>query len=80
MAAPATMKEITVTTMFWKKVKSVDQNRVYRCKRAIESGDMKIIKIRENPQYLFLSKSAQWATETFGVKSVTILAERSSKE
>jgi len=37
---------------------------------------MKIIKMRENPQYNFLSESAQGDTDTFGVKSITILAKK----
>ena len=45
-------------------------------KQAIESGGMKIVKIRENPQYSFMTESAQWATGEFGVKSVTVLAEK----
>jgi SAM-dependent methyltransferase len=47
-----------------------------RFKRSIEVGNMKIVKIRENPQYHFLSDSAQSATKTFGVKSVSILAKK----
>ena len=30
--------------------------------------------VRENPEYRFISDSAQGATETFGVKSVSVLA------
>jgi|TARA_B100000315_G_scaffold168466_1_gene156976 hypothetical protein len=37
---------------------------------------MKIVKIRENPKYHFLSNSAQSATKTFGVMSVSILAKK----
>lgn len=47
-------------------------------RKAIESGGMKIITVRENPQYAFLSKSAQGAAKEFGVKSVTILAEKTN--
>ncbi len=45
-------------------------------KSAIEKAGMKIISIKENPQYQFLSKSAQGASKDFGVKSVSILAEK----
>ncbi len=45
-------------------------------KEVIESGDMKIVRKRENPQYNFLSDSSQWATDEFGVKSISILAEK----
>ena len=45
-------------------------------KEEIESGGMKIVRNRENPQYHFISDSSQWATDEFGVKSVSILAEK----
>lgn len=48
-----------------------------RYRRVIESGGMEVVEMRGNPQYQFLSKSAQGATEEFGVKSVSILAEKS---
>jgi SAM-dependent methyltransferase len=41
---------------------------------AIEGAGLEIHAVQENPQYLFLSDSAQGATETFGVKSVSVLA------
>jgi ubiquinone/menaquinone biosynthesis C-methylase UbiE len=41
---------------------------------AIEAVGLQIAEVRENPQYLFISESAQGATETFGVKSVSVLA------
>jgi hypothetical protein len=43
---------------------------------AIEASGLEIRELRENPQYLFLSDSAQGATETFGVKSVSLLAAK----
>lgn len=46
-----------------------------RYREMIESAGMKIIKVRENPQYKFLSKSAQGASRQYGVKSVSLLAE-----
>ena len=45
-------------------------------KQAIESAGMKIIEIKENSQYHFISESAKGATETFGVKSMSILARK----
>ena len=45
-------------------------------KKAIESGKMQIIKIKENPRYQFLSKSAQGATKDFGVKSISLLVKK----
>jgi SAM-dependent methyltransferase len=41
---------------------------------AIEGAGLEIRSVQENPQYLFLSDSAQGATETFGVKSISVLA------
>ncbi|MBS3080396.1 methyltransferase domain-containing protein [Candidatus Pacearchaeota archaeon] len=43
-------------------------------KKAIEQAGLKIIKIKEHPEYNFLSKSAQGASKDFGVKSISILA------
>ena len=40
----------------------------------IEQAGMKVIAVQDNPQYQFLSKSAQGATEKFGVKSISLLA------
>jgi hypothetical protein len=45
---------------------------------AIESAGLQVQKIRENPEYEFISDSAQGATKTFGVKSVSILAVKPS--
>jgi len=44
--------------------------------RAIESAGLALIKVQENPQYYFISDSAKGATETFGVKSVSVLATK----
>ena len=40
----------------------------------IEDAGMRVETVRENPEYRFLSRSAQGATERFGVKSVSLLA------
>jgi hypothetical protein len=45
---------------------------------AIEGAGLEIRAVQENPQYLFLSDSAQGATETFGVKSVSVLAVKAT--
>lgn len=50
--------------------------QVDRCKAAIEASGMRIVSIRENPQYQFLSKSAQGASKKYGVKSISLLAEK----
>ena len=46
---------------------------------AIESAGLEVQELRENPEYEFISDSAQGATKTFGVKSVSILAVKSSE-
>ena len=46
-------------------------------REAIEAAGLSIETVRENPEYRFISDSAQGATETFGVKSVSILAVKS---
>jgi SAM-dependent methyltransferase len=43
-------------------------------RQSIEDAGLKVGEWRENPQYGFISGSAQGATKTFGVKSVSILA------
>jgi arsenite methyltransferase len=43
---------------------------------AIEAAGLEIITVVENPQYRFISDSAQGATSTFGVKSISALARR----
>ena len=40
----------------------------------IEGAGLRIEEVRDNPEYDFISDSAQGATSTFGVKSVSILA------
>jgi SAM-dependent methyltransferase len=40
----------------------------------IEGAGLQVKELRDNPEYYFISDSAQGATETFGVKSVSVLA------
>lgn len=42
-------------------------------KQLIEDAGLEIVQVKDNP-YAFISNSAQWATEKFGIKSVSILA------
>lgn len=49
-------------------------------RRAIEAAGLEVRKVQDNPQYHFISDSAQGATETFGVKSVSVLATKPSAE
>ena len=42
--------------------------------RAVSSAGLELVTVQENPQYHFISDSAQGATQTFGVKSISVLA------
>jgi arsenite methyltransferase len=48
------------------------QQDAYR--QAIQSAGLEVQLVQANPAYTFISESAQGATETFGVKSVSLLA------
>jgi arsenite methyltransferase len=41
---------------------------------AIEDAGLRVAEVRDNPQYRFLSDSAQGATRTYGIKSISLLA------
>ena len=43
---------------------------------AIEAAGLSVQAVQENPQYHFISDSAQGATTTYGVKSISILATK----
>ena len=43
---------------------------------AITAGGLNVAKVRENPQYGFLTDSANGASKTWGVKSISLLATR----
>jgi arsenite methyltransferase len=45
-------------------------------RRAIEEAGLGLRTVQDNPQYHFISDSAQGATETFGVKSISVLATK----
>ena len=42
--------------------------------RAVESAGLSVRKVRDNPQYRFISENAQGAAKKYGVKSVSLLA------
>ena len=50
------------------------QEEAYRS--AIEASGFKVVELKNNPEYRFLSKSAQGATQKYGVRSVSLLAVR----
>jgi len=43
---------------------------------AIEAAGLEVITVRDNPEYRFISDSARGASDTFGVKSVSVLARK----
>lgn len=43
---------------------------------AIKSAGLIIEQVQDNPEYHFLSDSAQGATQTYGVKSISVLARK----
>ncbi len=46
--------------------------------KAIEDAGLEVQTVRANPEYHFISDSAQGATTTFGVKSVSVLAVKAT--
>jgi ubiquinone/menaquinone biosynthesis C-methylase UbiE len=43
-------------------------------RRMIEAAGLRLVKVRDNPQYQFISDNAKGASRTFGVKSISLLA------
>lgn len=43
---------------------------------AVEAAGLRVIALEDNPRYQFLSRSAQGASRDYGVKSVSLLAEK----
>jgi arsenite methyltransferase len=43
---------------------------------AIETAGLRVQQVRDNPAYAFLSDSAQGATQTYGIKSISLLAQK----
>ena len=54
------------------------QQDVYRA--AIETAGLKVVSIRENPAYAFLSTSAQNASRDYGVKSISLVAVKGAAQ
>ena len=44
--------------------------------RTIEEAGLRVESVRDNTAYQFLSGSAQGATRTYGIKSVSLLARK----
>jgi hypothetical protein len=47
-----------------------------RYRAMVEAAGLRVEAVRDNPQYQFLSTSARGASETFGVKSVSLAATK----
>lgn len=43
----------------------------------IEAAGLRVVKMEDNPQYQFISDNAKGASKKFGVKSVSLLAQKS---
>lgn len=51
--------------------------QVQKYVEAIEAAGLKVVRLKDNPQYRFISDNAQGATRKFGVKSVSLVAMKS---
>lgn len=69
---PLTEKIVCDVDIWASCIGGAAQEDVY--KEYIQNAGLEIKKVRSNPQYGFLSKSAQGATKDFGVKSISLLA------
>ena len=62
------------TTLWASCIGGASQQDNYRS--AIEKSGLQLLQIRTSPDYHFLSESARGASKDFGVKSVSLLAEK----
>lgn len=66
---------ITCNTTLWAAcIGGAAQRDDYRA--MIEAAGLRVVRIEENPAYQFISDSALGATKKYGVKSVSLLAEK----
>jgi arsenite methyltransferase len=73
---PLTHAIVCDTTLWASCIGGAALRSEYR--REIAAAGLRIREIRENPKYYFLSDSAQWATGEFGVKSISVIAQKGS--
>jgi SAM-dependent methyltransferase len=45
-------------------------------RRQIETAGLRVLKVEDNPQYQFISDNAKGASKKFGVKSISLLAQK----
>lgn len=43
---------------------------------AIKAAGLRVTQVKDNPQYLFISKNAQGAARKYGVKSISLVATK----
>ena len=68
-------QEIVRDTSLWAAcIGGAAQEDLYRS--LIEAAGLRVRSVKENAAYQFLSKSARGASEQFGVKSISLLAEK----
>jgi len=68
-------ENISCNTNLWAAcIGGAQQEDVYI--QAIKDAGFAVEVVRNNPQYHFISKGAKWATESFGVKSISTLARK----
>lgn len=64
---------VTCNTTLWAAcIGGAAQRDAYRA--AIEAAGLRVMSVRDNPAYAFLSKSAQGASREYGVKSISLVA------
>ena len=64
---------VTCNTTLWAAcIGGAAQQDAYRA--AIEAAGLRVVRVRENSAYAFLSKSAQGASRDYGVKSISLVA------
>ncbi|MCC7417285.1 MAG: methyltransferase domain-containing protein [Acidobacteria bacterium] len=67
--------EVTCNATLWAAcIGGAAQQDAYRS--AVEAAGLRVVSVRENPAYAFLSKSAQGASREFGVKSISLAAAK----
>lgn len=66
---------ITCNTTLWAAcIGGAAQRDRYRAE--IEAAGLRVVRMQDNPEYQFLSRSAQGASRQYGVVSISLLAER----
>ena len=76
LTLPAT---VTCNATLWAAcIGGAAQQDDYR--HAVEGAGLRVLSIRENPAYAFLSKSAQNASREYGVKSISLVAVKEAAQ